>query len=488
MLAASLPTKFPVPFANNCVPTNTNPIPQASQIGVVTGAASLVDGFPPVTFIPVGAGGTPPWGRDFNGLFNQITAWTQFADCAGGLPLFDATFSSAIGGYPKGALIAAISGATAGSPQGGEHLWLSTIDNNTTNPDTTFNTANWTPVPAVIDTHVTFTVHGGGAQFADLNVAMEYLSKFTITQNGQVTLQLAGASSGIATQYTYSTLVLFDHPNNDRIQLFGATMLAPIPSSESSYAISGYANRAADSAANLTMLRTKFATELHFTSGSTGIEITGIMLLAIDAILMTGDSSNSGSAGLYVTCASQQSSSMQASNSSNGMAFSGFGYGVLAVNGGCLQIDSTPLWVSFGNLTYGIYCLTRSILAHNGTVYSFGNGSSGIVVQLNSHFYGGFTSSIANNGHGISMENARITLIFGGHLYKNSGWGLLAIDGSSFSCPPVDFGGGGNANVAGPIIVVNMSVASISGGSADTAGSSPAVNVVGNGNSIITTL
>jgi hypothetical protein len=127
MLASSIPTKFQIPFANSAPTTNINAIPQASQIGTTIGAASLTDGFPPVTLQPVGAGGVPPWGRDFNGLLNQITAWTRWQN-AGGTVKFDSTFQTGIGGYPQGAVVA--STVTLGL------FWLSLVDNNTTNPDT----------------------------------------------------------------------------------------------------------------------------------------------------------------------------------------------------------------------------------------------------------------------------------------------------------------------------------------------------------------
>lgn len=136
MLASQIPVKFQIPFANNAGSAFINAIPQASQIGIVAGAASLVDGFPPVTFLPVGAGGTPPWGRDFNGLLNQVTAWNRWQG-AGGLCTFDATFSAAVGGYPKGALLAS---ATAGN------AWVSLNDNNTTDPNATPGAPGWAAV------------------------------------------------------------------------------------------------------------------------------------------------------------------------------------------------------------------------------------------------------------------------------------------------------------------------------------------------------
>lgn len=132
MLAADLPDRFPIPFADAAGPSYIRPIPEASQIGIEDGAASLTDGFPPDTFTPVTAGGVPPFGQDFNGLLNQITAWNRW-QAMGGPVKYDGTFQTAIGGYPQGAVI--MSASTVGL------FWLSLVDNNTSNPDT--GGANW---------------------------------------------------------------------------------------------------------------------------------------------------------------------------------------------------------------------------------------------------------------------------------------------------------------------------------------------------------
>lgn len=128
MLIGSIPVKFPIPFANSAGAGFTRPIPEASQIGIEAGAASLTDGFPPVTFLPIGAGGTPPWGADVNGILNQATQWIQWAQAGAPVP-FDSTFSSAIGGYPAGAIVASAVAENYGN------CWLSLTDGNTTDPD-----------------------------------------------------------------------------------------------------------------------------------------------------------------------------------------------------------------------------------------------------------------------------------------------------------------------------------------------------------------
>lgn len=127
MLKSQIPPKFPIPFANGAGVGFTRPIPQASQIGIEDGAASLTDGFPPLNFTPIGTGGVPPKGQDMNGLLTQISAWSRWA-AAGAPSSYDAAFSAAVGGYPEGSILA----ATAG----GGRYWASLVDNNVTNPDT----------------------------------------------------------------------------------------------------------------------------------------------------------------------------------------------------------------------------------------------------------------------------------------------------------------------------------------------------------------
>lgn len=113
---------MPVPFAESGT-KNTVPIP--SQIGVTPGAASFTTGFPPLNFTPISAGGVPPFGADFNGVFNAITQALRWSN-AGGQYVYDADFAAAVSGYPKGALLqrATLDG-----------FWLNQTEGNSTDPD-----------------------------------------------------------------------------------------------------------------------------------------------------------------------------------------------------------------------------------------------------------------------------------------------------------------------------------------------------------------
>ncbi len=126
MKLVDLPTRFTLPFAASAAPgTYKRTIPVASEIGVHDGYASFTDGFPPLTFTPVASGGIPPFGQDMNGILYSTTSWTRWQASGGTVP-YDSTFSAAIGGYPKGALIAS---STAGM------FWVSLVDDNTTDPN-----------------------------------------------------------------------------------------------------------------------------------------------------------------------------------------------------------------------------------------------------------------------------------------------------------------------------------------------------------------
>lgn len=122
MQASNAPSKSAVPFANS---GTKNTIPVASQIGVTPGAASFTDGFPPLTMTPLAAGGVPPYGADFNGILNFLSAAVRWAQAGGGYT-YDGAFSTAVGGYPRGARVLSADGTGA---------WRSISDNNTTDPD-----------------------------------------------------------------------------------------------------------------------------------------------------------------------------------------------------------------------------------------------------------------------------------------------------------------------------------------------------------------
>jgi hypothetical protein len=157
MQSSNIPSKIPLPFAYAAGAGYKNTIPTNSQIGITNGRASLTDGFPPLNFTPISSGGVPPFGGDMNGILNEITAIQQWQE-AGGFFTFDSGFATTIGGYPKGAILQS-------SDLGG--LWMSSIENNSNNPDT------------------------GGAGWASL--AFEGLQAITVTSSDVTVSQIQSA-------------------------------------------------------------------------------------------------------------------------------------------------------------------------------------------------------------------------------------------------------------------------------------------------------
>lgn len=132
MQDTGIPTKIGTIWGASAIAPYINTIPIPSQQGITNGRASFTDGFPPNCFIPIGSGGAGPFGSDINGILQLFSQWLQWNQ-AGGPITYDSAFSTAIGGYPAGAIIA--------SPTLGR-IWQSTVDNNTSDPET--GGANWT--------------------------------------------------------------------------------------------------------------------------------------------------------------------------------------------------------------------------------------------------------------------------------------------------------------------------------------------------------
>lgn len=151
MLLANAPTQISLAFAADDT-GKTSPFPIPSQIPITPGAASYTDGFPPLCAVDPVDGGMPPTKADMNGaLFalSSIDLWKS----AGGMFLYNSAYQTAIGGYPKGALVLQASG-------GG--LWMSTADSNMTDPDT--GGGGWAPFNAGAVLRMSSSVYASAQQ------------------------------------------------------------------------------------------------------------------------------------------------------------------------------------------------------------------------------------------------------------------------------------------------------------------------------------
>lgn len=136
------PTLLLKPFAES---GDKNTLPVTNTDASNPQLADLTNGFPQITSESPDDGGLPPERKDFNGL-GYLTTTYDFFYQAGGTFTFNATISSAIGGYPKNARLwyTDSNGATT--------ILRSTKNNNTDNFITTpsYIGTSWVPeIPAL---------------------------------------------------------------------------------------------------------------------------------------------------------------------------------------------------------------------------------------------------------------------------------------------------------------------------------------------------
>lgn len=126
MHLSDMPALVEIPFGASAGGSYIRPIPVASQIGITAGAASFTDGFPPLTFTPLGGGGAYVNGEDINGILNYISSWTRWLEAGSAVP-YNSAFATKISGYPNLATVP--STAVPGL------MWMNTVDGNLTDPD-----------------------------------------------------------------------------------------------------------------------------------------------------------------------------------------------------------------------------------------------------------------------------------------------------------------------------------------------------------------
>lgn len=172
---ATLVEPFAKTGAKNTIPVTASATP---------GLASLDTGFPPLTMVAVGAGGVPPSGLDFNGIFNWITQHTAWLN-AGGQYTFDATLAAFIGGYPVGMVLISTDGLSS---------YVNVLANNSTD----FNAT-----PASIG--VSWMPYGGAA-VAATGVTTVATTGGTITLSG---LQSSRANINVTGALTSNAILVF---------------------------------------------------------------------------------------------------------------------------------------------------------------------------------------------------------------------------------------------------------------------------------------
>ena len=163
-MSITTPVLIPVPFCNSgnkaSIPVDAPTTPDEANY------ASYEAGFPPITMIPTEANGIPPRGVDFNGILYVISSNIQNWN-AGVQMKFNSDFCTAIGGYPRGAVLQANDNNAS---------YVSAIDN---------NTGDFNGNPELIGTD--WLLYGGGGNSIRFAVAGGSSDIITVTYENPVT-------------------------------------------------------------------------------------------------------------------------------------------------------------------------------------------------------------------------------------------------------------------------------------------------------------
>ena len=204
-MSVSTPPLISVPFADSGA-KNLIPIASASPL------ASYTDGFPVVTMTDPDAGGVPPSGEDFNGIFNIITQHLLYIN-SGGKYRFNADQATAIGGYPLGFVVQ--------SNDGGSE-YVSLIGANTYDPNTPTNVGPyWAPYAGAASMDGHYAIDTGAA---NAYVVAQSPARSANTKGNLVTFKAAHTNTGASTINTGGGVV--DLRRNDGTALQAADIVA----------------------------------------------------------------------------------------------------------------------------------------------------------------------------------------------------------------------------------------------------------------------
>lgn len=181
MLRSGAPTQLTQVFAGGSGAGPTNVVPLTPTGSQPAGQIAYSTGFTSTNMTPIASGGIAPWGADMNGLLKAQTQ-AQIYQQAGFLYPYSSAFSTAMSGYPAGAVLPMASGLG---------LWLNQTDGNTTNPDSS-GASGWVPQPANQGATALTGLTGGTVVLTPNQLGAPFITLAgTLTSNLQVTLPLS---------------------------------------------------------------------------------------------------------------------------------------------------------------------------------------------------------------------------------------------------------------------------------------------------------
>lgn len=285
MNSSDIPSRITKAFGvngdKNTIPVDSNTTTDNN------GVATFNKGFPPITMQPLSAGGIPPSGKDMNGVLFSVSGQQQWLNAGGAFP-YSSDFATAIGGYPKGAVLP--NSALTGN-------WINLNEGNATSPESsTGATTGWVPLDSYGSTVISGLTNSSqtltsiqasrdritlsGALTSNINIIFPAWTKVWVVSNrctGNFTVTCKTASG---------TGISVDQGNNNYIYCDGTNITADLGAA--AYRAVGNNN----------------ATDIPDMSSFPSLLLTssGYYTLPSGVIVQTGYSSvNGGSAGLLVT-------------------------------------------------------------------------------------------------------------------------------------------------------------------------------------------
>jgi hypothetical protein len=276
-----------------------------------------------------------------------------------------------------------------------------------------------TPNPFVT-ANFTMSVPG---QYADVPAALAVLKRKSISPTATVTIQIQGGTSG--NPYVINPFQI-NHANSDRITIKG-TMLAGAPIA-GNFAQTGQApaQRAADSANNIVMLRGRYGTEIRVLSSSPaagvyahGVQNVGPGSPTIQDMLITGPNFSGFSAsyaiGRWMGVRVDQAQSIRCINVACWGLDNGYygGSGILsATNCSACGLFGSGFFLTGGGGSFS--------LGGPGGCISVGNAAHGCFVNQNAFM--GVTATCSCNGISGATAADCSELTFAAALAQNNGY------------------------------------------------------------------
>jgi hypothetical protein len=357
-----------------------------------------------------------------------------------------------------------------------------------------------TPInQAVINTTQTFNVYAapvaGTINFPNIIAGIDWLSKRRVAHPGYVTL--LGAAGNGGSRFTEAGTLFLDHPDGARISILGATMIGTPPvNADWTVTSSSAPDRASDATINLTMLRTKFATEVYIPGGVNGVVISSTNI-TVDRLLLVGDLTSVGTGGNGIVAISTWSVGSVVMHNWGSQGYVGF-LGSFQISAGSTFVASYCQTGGFNNLQgsqilysgrMGAYGCNGPAITNAGQIFQNGAGgnihcicNAGDAVQnVAGGYFGSGVNSIFSSNGGNGLNNTLGSAnVAGSNFNSNALWGIITSFGGGINA----LGCTVNSNGSGPVSASYGATVALTG-SAYTGSTSPPVNTNGNGNAYI---